>query len=70
MKKSHLYIFVNYRKLYVRTLAGGINHFNRSLVIINLLATGKHTIEEQRQEVGELIMVFPRAGIRLKRHRQ
>lgn len=51
----HEYILVNYRKLYARTLASGINHFNQAFVIANLLATGRNTPEETRKEEGELI---------------
>lgn len=51
----HKYILINYRKLYVRTLAAGINHFNQIMIIANLLATGKDTIEAQRKEENALI---------------
>lgn len=51
----HEYILGNYRRLYARCLAAGINHFNKSHVITNLLATGQRTPEAQREEEGELI---------------
>lgn len=37
----HAYILGNYRHLYARCLALGINHFNQAQIILNLLATGK-----------------------------
>ena len=41
--------------LYARTLAAGINHFNQAQIILNLLATGKNTSLQYRQEEGALI---------------
>lgn len=37
----HEYIAGNYRTLYARVLACGVNHMNRALVVRQLLATGK-----------------------------
>ncbi len=51
----HDYILGNYRLLYARTLAAGINHFNRAQIILKLLATGRDTLPEHRQEEGALI---------------
>ncbi|ATB43562.1 hypothetical protein CYFUS_009042 [Cystobacter fuscus] len=51
----HAYILGNYRRLYARTLAAGINHFNQGQIILNLLATGKQTPPEDRREEGALI---------------
>ncbi|WP_414619136.1 hypothetical protein [Calothrix sp. CCY 0018] len=51
----HQYILGNYRLLYARTLAAGINHFNQVQIILNLLATGKNTSVQHRQEEGALI---------------
>jgi hypothetical protein len=51
----HDYILSNYRLLYARTLAAGINHFNQSQIIIKLLATGRDTLSEYRSEEGALI---------------
>ena len=45
----------NYRLLYARTLAAGINHFNQAQIILNLLAAGRHTRPEHRQEENALI---------------
>lgn len=51
----HQYILGNYRRLYARCLAAGINHFNKAQVIVNLLASGKATAPSQREEEGQLI---------------
>jgi hypothetical protein len=51
----HEYILGNYRKLYTRTLVAGINHFNQSLIIVNLLSSGKNVLQENRKEENELI---------------
>jgi len=51
----HLYVMTNYRRLYARTISAGINHFNQSLIIGNLLQTGAPADLEQRAEEGELI---------------
>ncbi|WP_299491199.1 hypothetical protein [Acaryochloris sp. IP29b_bin.137] len=51
----HDYILGNYRLLYTRTLAAGINHFNQSQIILKLLATGQHIRPEHREEEGALI---------------
>ncbi|MEA5568778.1 hypothetical protein [Anabaena sp. UHCC 0399] len=51
----HDYILGNYRLLYVRSLAAGINHFNQAQIILKLLATGKDTHPEHREEEGALI---------------
>lgn len=51
----HDYILGNYRLLYARSLAAGINHFNQVQIILKLLATGKQTTPEHRAEEGALI---------------
>lgn len=51
----HDYILGNYRLLYARSLAAGINHFNQAQIILKLLSTGKQTPNEFRQEEGALI---------------
>jgi hypothetical protein len=51
----HDYVLGNYRRVYSRCLAAGINHFNQSLIITNLLAAGAPIDSEERQEEGELI---------------
>ncbi len=57
----HDYILTNYRLLYARTLAAGINHFNQGQIILKLLATGKNTVPAHRKEEGELIAEALRA---------
>ncbi|MEL6760318.1 MAG: hypothetical protein AAFP04_07915 [Myxococcota bacterium] len=51
----HEYILGNYRRLYARTLAAGINHFNQAQIITNLLAAGAPRSAPQREEEGQLI---------------
>jgi hypothetical protein len=51
----HDYILGNYRLLYARCLALGINHFNQAQIILKLLASGKNISPEHRQEEGALI---------------
>ncbi|MDZ7957588.1 MAG: hypothetical protein RMY34_06725 [Aulosira sp. DedQUE10] len=51
----HDYILGNYRLLYARSLAAGINHFNQAQIILKLLATGKDTLREHKEEEGALI---------------
>ena len=52
----HEYILGNYRRLYARTLAAGVNHFNQALIIRNLLAIGAPVDAAQRAEEGQLIL--------------
>jgi len=40
----HEYIHGNYRQLYARCLAVGLNHFNTAKIVVNLLATGRDTL--------------------------
>lgn len=56
----HDYILGNYRRLYARTLAAGINHFNQSLVIANLLSSGANSAPDKPEE-GALIAAALRA---------
>jgi len=51
----HEYILVNYRRLYARSLAAGLNHYSRSLALFNLLSAGAPEDSEQRAEEGVLI---------------
>jgi len=51
----HEYVLGNYRRLYARTLAAGINHFNQAQIIVNLLASGCDSPQGQRAEEGALI---------------
>lgn len=57
----HEYILGNYRRLYTRTLAAGINHFNRAQIVLNLLASGRDTPSADRREEGALIAATLRA---------
>ena len=38
----HAYVAGNYRRLYARTLAAGVNHFNRARIVTELLASSRH----------------------------
>ena len=62
----HEYILGNYRRLYARTLAAGINHFNQGLMITNLLACEAPTDPELKREEGALLRAalrsLPRRG--------
>jgi hypothetical protein len=51
----HRYILGNYRRLYARTLAAGINHFNQTQIVLNLLASGRDTDPAHRREENALI---------------
>jgi hypothetical protein len=52
----HRYILGNYRRLYGRTLAAGINHYNIGIILVNLLAEGAAGLPpEARREEGRLI---------------
>lgn len=51
----HEYICGNYRTLYARTLAAGINHHNQAEVIFQLLSTGKACPAEFRPIENRLI---------------
>lgn len=51
----HDYILGNYRLLYARSLAAGINDFARATAVVRLLATGKSAAPEHRAEEGRLI---------------
>ena len=57
----HAYVIGNYRLLYARSLAAGINHFNQAEVILHLLADGRHAAPEHRAEEGALIAATLRA---------
>jgi hypothetical protein len=51
----HEYIRGNYRRLYARTIAAGVNHFNRAKIAVELLATSRHLPADERREEGRLI---------------
>jgi len=51
----HAYICGNYRRLYARTLAAGINDYNRGKIVLQLLRTSSGLSSAQREEEGALI---------------
>ncbi len=51
----HQYMLVNFRRVYAQVLVVGINHFNQSWIIANLLAAGAPADPIQRRNEGELI---------------
>ena len=51
----HAYILGNYRRLYARTLAAGVNDFNAAEIILNLLQTGRATPLAFREEENALL---------------
>ena len=51
----HQYVLANYRRVYSRVLAAGINHFNRAMIVRNLLHSGAPNDAEMRTEEGRLI---------------
>ncbi|MBZ9711998.1 hypothetical protein [Deinococcus multiflagellatus] len=51
----HAYILGNYRRLYARTLAAGVNDFNAAEIIVNLLRTGRETPPDFRAEENALL---------------
>lgn len=51
----HQYVMTNYRRLYARAIAAGINHFNQQLIVFNLLKSGAPADPEHKAEEGELI---------------
>lgn len=57
----HQYVHGNYPKLYARTLAAGLNHYNQAEVVFNLLACGAPADLEERKLQGELIFATLRA---------
>src|SRR4051812_8121846 len=51
----HDYILGNYRLLYARSLAAGVNHFSRATGLVRLLSTGREVHPAHRAEEGALI---------------
>jgi hypothetical protein len=51
----HDYIRGNYRRLYARSLAAGINHFNQGRVVLELLTHHQDLSPADRREEGRLI---------------
>ncbi len=50
----HEYIRGNYRRLYARSLAAGLNHFNQGRIVLELLSHSQHLTPEDRREEGQL----------------
>lgn len=50
----HDYIRGNYRRLYARSLAAGVNHFNQGRIVLELLSSSKHLDPATRAEEGQL----------------
>ena len=50
----HDYIRGNYRRLYARSLAAGVNHFNQGRIVLELLSSAKNLDPETRREEGQL----------------
>ncbi|MBA3546628.1 MAG: hypothetical protein H0T76_09110 [Nannocystis sp.] len=50
----HDYIRGNYRRLYARALAAGINHFNQGRIVLELLSHSRELTAEDRREEGQL----------------
>jgi hypothetical protein len=57
----HDYILGNYRLLYARALAAGVNHFSQATAIVRLLATGRAVEAAHRAEEGALVAAALRA---------
>lgn len=51
----HDYILGNYRLLYARSLAAGVNDFARATGVVRLLASGRDTPPAHREEEGRLV---------------
>lgn len=51
----HEYVRGNYRRLYARMLAAGVNDFNAAEIVFGLLSTGRDTSAEFRDEENALI---------------
>jgi len=51
----HAYVAGNYRALYARTLALGLNHANQTRIVTTLLATGRETRAADRVEEDALV---------------
>ncbi|MFY0532989.1 hypothetical protein [Nannocystis pusilla] len=57
----HDYIRGNYRRLYARTLAAGVNHFNRARIVTELLASSRHLAPGERRDEGRLVVAALRS---------
>ena len=50
----HDYIRGNYRRLYARALAAGVNHFNQARIVLELLSHARELTPAERREEGRL----------------
>ncbi|MFO0806750.1 MAG: hypothetical protein U0791_26895 [Gemmataceae bacterium] len=55
----HQYMLVNYRSVYARSLAVGINHYNQSQVILRLLASGKQALPGEGRLIARALATMP-----------
>ncbi|QEL16195.1 hypothetical protein [Limnoglobus roseus] len=55
----HQYVLGNYRSVYARALAVGINHFNQAQIIVRLLATGKQAIPGEGALIARALATMP-----------
>jgi hypothetical protein len=55
----HQYVLVNYRTVYARSLAAGVNHFNQSQIILRLLASGKDAIPGEGVLIARTLSAMP-----------
>ncbi|VTR98043.1 Alr2131 protein OS=Nostoc sp. (strain PCC 7120 / UTEX 2576) GN=alr2131 PE=4 SV=1 [Gemmata massiliana] len=55
----HQYVLGNYRAIYARSLAVGINHFNQAQVILRLLASGKDAVPNEGALIARALATMP-----------
>jgi hypothetical protein len=55
----HQYMLVNYRSIYCRSLAVGVNHFNQSQIILRLLASGKQALPGEGRLIARALATMP-----------
>ena len=55
----HQYMLGNYRAVYSRALAVGINHFNQGQIILRLLATGKQALPGEGALIARALAALP-----------
>ncbi len=55
----HEYMLGNYRAIYARSLAAGINHFNQGRIILRLLATGRQAIPGEGALIARALATMP-----------
>jgi hypothetical protein len=55
----HQYMLGNYRAVYARALAVGVNHFSQGQIIIRLLATGKQALPGEGALIARALAALP-----------